>query len=137
MELTVLLNYILGGTSLAGIIGTIVYYKHNKRLKQNEVSQSDTKTQKEQINLGMQFIENSQKTVEIMQQVSQNAQNTDGKIDALTKTVNTKLSVMSRNQASMNKKLALSNKELELIKRYLNGNYQEFLAKEADKETKR
>ena len=56
MELTVLLNYILGGTSLAGIIGTLVYYKHNKRLKQNEVSQSDTKTQSEQINLGMQFI---------------------------------------------------------------------------------
>ena len=136
MELTVLLNYILGGTSLAGIIGTLFYYKHNKKLKQNEVSQSDTKTQSEQINLGMQFIENSQKTVEIMQQVSQNAQNTDGKIDELTKTVNTKLSVMTRNQAAMNKKLASSNKELELIKKYLNGNYQEFLANEAKKEAK-
>lgn len=134
MELTVLLNYILGGTSLAGVIGTLFYYKHNKKLKQNEVSQSDTKTQSEQINLGMQFIENSRKAVEMMQQVTENAQNTDSKIDALTKAVNTKLSVMSRNQASMNKKLASSNKELELIKKYLNGNYKEFLAGEAEKE---
>lgn len=127
MELTVLLNYILGGTSLAGIIGTLFYYKHNKRLKQNEVSQSDTKTQSEQINLGMQFIESAKNAAEIIQNATQN---TDNKIDALTKTVNTKLSVMSRNQTSMNKKL-------KMMERYLNGNYQEFLAKEAEKEAKK
>ena len=130
MELTVLLNYILGGTSLAGIVGTLFYYKHNKKLKQNEVEQSDTKTQSEQINLGMQFIENSKKAVEMMQQVTENSQNTDSKIDALTKTVNTKMSVMSRNQTSMNKKL-------KMMEKYLNGNYQEFLAAEAKKEAKK
>lgn len=127
MELTVLLNYILGGTSLAGIIGTLVYYKHNKRLKQNEVSQSDTKTQSEQINLGMQFIESAKNAAEIIQNATQN---TDNKIDALTKTVNTKLSVMSRNQVSMNKKL-------KMMEKYLNGSFQEFIANEAKKEAKK
>ena len=127
MELTVLLNYILGGTSLAGIIGTLFYYKHNKKLKQNEVSQSDTKTQSEQINLGMQFIESAKNAAEIIQNATQN---TDSKIDELTKTVNTKMSVMSRNQTSMNKKL-------KMMEKYLNGNYQEFLAAEAKKEAKR
>lgn len=127
MELTVLLNYILGGTSLAGIIGTLFYYKHNKKLKQNEVSQSDTKTQSEQINLGMQFIENSKKAVEMIQQTTQSI---DDKINDMTKTINTKMSVMSRNQTSMNKKL-------KMMERYLNGNYQEFLAKEAEKEAKK
>ena len=127
MELTVLLNYILGGTSLAGIIGTLFYYKHNKRLKQNEVSQSDTKTQSEQINLGMQFIENSKKAVEMIQQTTQSI---DDKINDMTKTINTKMSVMSRNQTSMNKKL-------KMMERYLNGNYQEFLANEAKKEVKK
>lgn len=126
MELTVLLNYILGGTSLAGIIGTLFYYKHNKKLKQNEVSQSDTKTQSEQINLGMQFIENSKKAVEMIQQTTQSI---DGKINDMTKTINTKMSVMSRNQTSMNKKL-------KMMEKYLNGNYQEFLANEAKKEAK-
>lgn len=127
MELTVLLNYILGGTSLAGVIGTIVYYKHNKRLKQNEVSQSDTKTQKEQIDLGMQFIENSKKAVDMIQQTTQSI---DDKINDMTKTITVKMSVMSRNQTSMNKKL-------KMMERYLNGNYQEFLAKEAEKEAKK
>ena len=121
--MTVLLNYILGGTSLAGIIGTLFYYKHNKKLKQNEVSQSDTKTQSEQINLGMQFIESAKNAAEIIQNATQN---TDSKIDELTKTVNTKLSVMSRNQVSMNKKL-------KMMEKYLNGNYQEFLAQEKKK----
>ena len=127
MELTVLLNYILGGTSLAGIIGTLFYYKHNKKLKQNEVSQSDTKTQSEQINLGMQFIENSKKAVEMIQQTTQSI---DDKINDMTKTINTKMSVMSRNQTSMNKKL-------KMMERYLNGNYQEFLVKESEKEAKK
>ena len=127
MELTVLLNYILGGTSLAGIVGTLFYYKHNKKLKQNEVEQSDTKTQSEQINLGMQFIESAKNAAEIIQNATQN---TDSKIDALTKTVNTKMSVMSRNQTSMNKKL-------KMMEKYLNGNYQEFLAAEAKKEAKK
>lgn len=133
MSLTVLLNYILGGTSITAIVLFLIFFKQNRKLKQNEVSQSDTKTQKEQINLGMQFIESAEKAANIIQQATQN---TDNKIDALAKTVNTKLSVVSRNQASMNKKLASSNRELELIKKYLNGNYQEFLAKEAEKEAK-
>ena len=127
MELTVLLNYILGGTSLAGIIGTLFYYKHNKKLKQNEVSQSDTKTQSEQINLGMQFIESAKNAAEIIQNATQN---TDSKIDELTKTVNTKLSVMSRNQVSMNKKL-------KMMEKYLNGSFQEFIAAETKKEVKK
>ena len=127
MELTVLLNYILGGTSLAGIIGTLFYYKHNKKLKQNEVSQSDTKTQSEQINLGMQFIESAKNAAEIIQNATQN---TDSKIDELTKTVNTKLSVMSRNQVSMNKKL-------KMMEKYLNGSFQEFIAAETKKEAKK
>ena len=127
MEMTVLLNYILGGTSLAGIIGTLFYYKHNKKLKQNEVSQSDTKTQSEQINLGMQFIESAKNAAEIIQNATQN---TDSKIDELTKTVNTKLSVMSRNQVSMNKKL-------KMMEKYLNGSFQEFIAAETKKEAKK
>lgn len=134
MELPVLLNYILGGTSIVTIVLFVMFFEQNRKLKNNAVTQSDTKTQSEQINLGMQFIENSTKAVELIQQATQN---TDVKIDELVKTVNTKLSVMTRNQTSMNKKLASSNRELELIKKYLNGNYKDFLAKEAEKEAKK
>ena len=75
----------------------------------------------------MQFIESANNAAEIIQNATQN---TDNKIDALTKTVNTKLSVMSRNQVSMNKKL-------KMMEKYLNGSFQEFIANEAKKEAKR
>ena len=120
MEISVLLSYIFGGTSLVSIALFFIYFRQNKRLKNNEVSQSDTKTQKEQIDLGMQFIESANKAAEIIQQATQN---TDNKIDALSQRIETKMSVMSRNQTSMNKKL-------KMMEKYLNGNYQEFLAKE-------
>ena len=120
MELPVLLSYIFGGTSLVSIALFFIYFKENKKLKNNEVSQSDTKTQSEQINLGKQFIESASKAADIIQQATQN---TDSKIDALSERIEAKMTVMSRNQTSMNKKL-------KMMEKYLNGNYQEFLAKE-------
>lgn len=116
MEYSVLLNYILGGTSLVAIVLFFIFFKQNKKLKQNEVSQSDTKTQSEQINLGLQFIESANKAADIIQQASQN---TDSKIDALSRRIETKMTGITRNQTSMNKKL-------KLIEKYLNGGFAEF-----------
>ena len=116
MELPVLLNYILGGTSIVAIVLFFIFFKQNKKLKQNEVSQSDTKTQSEQINLGLQFIESANKAADIIQQASQN---TDSKLDALSQRIETKMTGITRNQTSMNKKL-------KLIEKYLNGGFAEF-----------
>ena len=120
MEIPVLLSYIFGGTSLVSIALFFIYFKQNKKLKNNEVSQSDTKTQSEQINLGKQFIESASKAADIIQQATQK---TDSKIDALSQRIETKMTGITRNQTSMNKKL-------KMMEKYLNGNYQEFLAKE-------
>ena len=117
MELPVLLNYILGGTSIVAIVLFFIFFKQNKKLKQNEVSQSDTKTQSEQINLGLQFIESANKAADIIQQASQN---TDSKIDALSQRIETKMTGITRNQTSMNKKL-------KLIEQYLNGGFKQYV----------
>ena len=117
MEIPVLLSYIFGGTSLVSIALFLIYYKQNKRLKNNEVSQSDTKTQSEQINLGLQFIESANKAADIIQQASQN---TDSKIDALSQRIETKMTGITRNQTSMNKKL-------KLIEQYLNGGFKQYV----------
>lgn len=117
MEIPVLLSYIFGGTSLVSIALFLIYFKQNKRLKNNEVSQSDTKTQKEQIDLGMQFIESANKAAEIIQQATQN---TDNKIDALSQRIETKMTGITRNQTSMNKKL-------KLIEQYLNGGFKQYV----------
>lgn len=117
MEIPVLLSYIFGGTSLVSIALFFIYFRQNKRLKNNEVSQSDTKTQKEQIDLGMQFIESANKAAEIIQQATQN---TDSKIDALSQRIETKMTGITRNQTSMNKKL-------KLIEQYLNGGFKQYV----------
>lgn len=117
MELSVILNYILGSTSIVSIVLFFVFFKANKKLKKNEVSQSDTKTQSEQINLGMQFIEQSARSVELIQQATQN---TDTKIDALSQRIELKMTNMTRNQTSMNKKL-------KLIEQYLNGGFRQYV----------
>ena len=117
MEIPVLLSYIFGGTSLVSIALFFIYFKQNKKLKNNEVSQSDTKTQSEQINLGKQFIESASKAADIIQQATQN---TDSKIDALSERIEAKMTVMSRNQTSMNKKL-------KLIEQYLNGGFKQYV----------
>ena len=117
MELPVLLSYIFGGTSLVSIALFFIYFRQNKRLKNNEVSQSDTKTQKEQIDLGMQFIESANKAAEIIQQATQK---TDSKIDALSQRIETKMTGITRNQTSMNKKL-------KLIEQYLNGGFKQYV----------
>ena len=117
MELPVRLSYIFGGTSLVSIALFFIYFRQNKRLKNNEVSQSDTKTQKEQIDLGMQFIESANKAAEIIQQATQN---TDSKIDALSQRIETKMTGITRNQTSMNKKL-------KLIEQYLNGGFKQYV----------
>ena len=117
MELPVLLSYIFGGTSLVSIALFFIYFKQNKKLKNNEVSQSDTKTQSEQINLGKQFIESASKAADIIQQATQK---TDSKIDALSQRIETKMTGITRNQTSMNKKL-------KLIEQYLNGGFKQYV----------
>ena len=117
MEIPVLLSYIFGGTSLVSIALFFIYFKQNKKLKNNEVSQSDTKTQSEQINLGKQFIESASKAADIIQQATQK---TDNKIDALSQRIETKMTGITRNQTSMNKKL-------KLIEQYLNGGFKQYV----------
>ena len=54
-----ILNWILGGTSLAGIVGFFVYRKENKKLKENEVAAASVETQSKEIDLGKKYIEES------------------------------------------------------------------------------
>lgn len=55
MDISTILNIVFGGTSLVSIIAFFIYFKENKRLKQNEVKVSDVETQKQQIDLVAYF----------------------------------------------------------------------------------
>jgi hypothetical protein len=51
MELTEILNIVLGGTSIAGIVAAIVYRKQNRKIKTAEADQANVEAQKAQIEL--------------------------------------------------------------------------------------
>lgn len=47
---------LLGGTSVLGIVQAVRYRKQTKQLKENEVKLSDVDTQREQMNLGEDYL---------------------------------------------------------------------------------
>lgn len=51
MQLTELLNFLFGGTSLAAMVGMIYYRKQNRMVKDSEAKQSNIETQKQEMEL--------------------------------------------------------------------------------------
>lgn len=56
MELTEILNIVFGGTSVVAVVAWLYFRKENKRLKQNEVKVSDVDTQRQQMDLGEDYL---------------------------------------------------------------------------------
>ena len=113
MEWAEILNIILGGTSVAAVVGFFVYRKQNKRLKDNEVKASDVDTQRQQIELAELY---KDKVLELMEQVS------------------TKQDTGNENQRRIIDKLDTidgrvdkQDARLSDIVSYLNGDFQEYL----------
>ena len=108
MEISEILNLILGGTSLLGLVGFIIYRKENRKLKQNEVKKDDAATQREQIELAELY---KDKMLEMMEQMS------------------AKQDTGNENQSRILDKLDRLEDKVEGIETYLNGPYHAWLAK--------
>ena len=127
MELTEILNWVFGGTSLVGVVTTLIFWSKSKRSKEaetvtaesnakqsvSEAEQADIATQVQKIELGNKYMEDTVKMVEMVKQ---------------------SLDIGNENQKTMIQKLdALSEQNdkqdalLTDIVTYLNGDFQEFL----------
>lgn len=114
---------LLSTTSLGGIVGSIVYYRENKKLKKNEVKNSDTEAQEKQIDLGVKY---QTQMLGLIEQVSQ------------------KQDTGNANQAKMLDKLDTLDTRMDGVETrvsdivaYLNGNFQEFLKEQHRKPTRK
>jgi hypothetical protein len=135
MDWTIILNWILGGTSLAGIVGFFVYRKENKKLKENEVAAASVETQSKEIDLGKKYIEESVNVVKGIKSLLE-ANNADtAAISAKMDGVETRMVDMEKKLATYNRNMVGYNNRLRTIERFLNGNLKEFTAQE--KEAKR
>ena len=125
-----LLPYIVG-VGGGGLIAMIVYRRQNKRLKEaeaklkeSEAKQSSIETQMKEIDLGAHYIEQSFAMQQQMQQLLQTNNADTAKIAA-------EVTEVKGTVAGLSKQLSTTNKEVAMIKRYLNGQYKEFVAQEA------
>lgn len=130
MEISEILNYILGGTSLVAIIGFIIYRKENRKLKQNEVKKDDAATQREQIELADLY---KNKVVELTELMSELAKKQDSG-NQNQATILQKLDSLSAQSENHGRKLdtidsRVDSQETRLadIVTYLNGDFQEYL----------
>ena len=129
------LPYIVG-VGGGGLIAMIVYRRQNKRLKEaeaklkeSEAKQSSIETQMKEIDLGAHYIEQSFAMQQQMQQLLQ-ANNAD------TAKIAAEVTEVKGTVAGVLKQLSATNKEVAMIKRYLNGQFKEFVEDEKAKRKK-
>jgi Flp pilus assembly protein TadB len=120
MEWTEILNWVFGGTSLVGLATTLIFWNKSKRKEEaetqkteSEAEQADIETQKQKIDLGNKYIEDTFKTVEMMKDLLNRS---DGNQEKMMRKLDT-LAEQNKKQDGL----------LTDIVTYLNGDFQDFL----------
>lgn len=127
MELTEILNYIFGGTSLVGLATTLIFWNKSKRAKEaetvtaesnaqqskSEAEQADIATQMQKIELGNKYMKD---TLDMVELVKKSLDRSDGNQEKMMQKLDT-LAEQNKKQDGL----------LTDIVTYLNGDFQEFL----------
>ena len=120
MELTEILNYIFGGTSLLGIATTVIFWNKSKRKEEAETQKSESEAEQADITTQMQKIELGNKymkdTLEMVELVKKSLDRSDGNQEKMMRKLDT-LAEQNKKQDGL----------LTDIVTYLNGDFQEFL----------
>jgi hypothetical protein len=132
MDWTIILNWILGGTSLVGVIGFFVYRKENKKLKENEVAAASVETQSKEIDLGKKYIEESVNVVKGIKSLLETNNADTAALVAKMSGVESRMVDMEKKMSTYNRNMVGYNNRLGTIERFLNGNLKEFTAQEAE-----
>ena len=127
MDWTEILNYIFGGTSLVGLVTTLIFWSKSKRAKEaetvtaesnaqqskSEAEQADITTQMQKIELGNKYMKD---TLEMVELVKKSLDRSDGNQEKMMRKLDT-LAEQNKKQDGL----------LTDIVTYLNGDFQEFL----------
>ena len=95
MDLSEILNYVLGGTTVVSIVVFFIFWQENKKMKkaeadksESEADQADIETQMKKIELGNKYMEDTVKMVEMVKQSldigNENQRTMIQKLDALS-----------------------------------------------------
>lgn len=113
MDLNSIIIGLLSTTSLGGIFSALVFFRQNKALKKNEVKNSDTEAQSQQIDLGVKY---QTQMLDLLDKVS-------AKQDTAALNQEQMLAKIDRLDEREDK----TERQMANIVAYLNGDYQKFL----------
>ena len=116
MDWNAIILTLLGTTSFGGIWAALAYRKENKALKKNEVKDSDTNTQSQQIDLGVKY---QTQMLELIEKVN-------AKQDSSAENQEKMLAKFDK----LDERVDNTEKILGNIVTYLNGDYQHFLERQ-------
>lgn len=133
-NLSVILACIFGSTSVLGLVTTIIFWKKFKRTKEaetikteseasqsvSEAEQAFIETQKQKIELGNKYMEDTLKMVELVKQALDRS---DGNQEKMLDQLNLVQELIHKLSQQTDSQELL----LQLIVKYLNGNFQEFI----------
>lgn len=137
MDWNLILGFVFGGTSLGGIITSIIFFKANKKLKESEVKQSEADVEekqisndKAQIDLGTTFLK---ETMEMTAKVKEMMLASDKERDTYWRNQEKMLDKLTKSVSSAVTKITKVEKDVAAIKEeqrieiaYLNGDYKKF-----------
>ena len=127
MEITDILNWVFGGTSIVGLATTLIFWSKSKRAKEaetvtaesnaqqskSEAEQADIATQMQKIELGNKYMKD---TLDMVELVKKSLDRSDGNQEKMMQKLDT-LAEQNKKQDGL----------LTDIVTYLNGDFQEFL----------
>lgn len=111
MDISTILTFVFGSTSLVGLVASLIYRKQNRQLKNNEVKASNVETQKAQMDLGEEYLKKVMEISEMNYQQSLKNGKDNADIIAKVDRIYT---------------------EQKSIVEYLNGDYQEYLKRKGE-----
>lgn len=126
-NLSVILSYVFGSTTLIGIITFIVFWKQNKKLKENEVKVSSADAQKQDIDLSDYFKDKMLKMMdEFSERQKQGSENQQQMIDQMRE-----LKAQNEKQddtlAKLVERADKQERAMADMVEYMNGEYQDHL----------
>lgn len=141
MEISEILNWIFGGTSILGAITTFIFWSKTKRAKEaetvtaesnakqsvSEAEQADIATQTQKIELGNKYIEDTLKMVELVKQALDKG---EGNQERIIEKLDDHGKKLDKQDARMDSMESLMGN----VVNYLNGGFQEYLNTKQDKE---
>lgn len=144
MDWNLILGFIFGGTSIGGVITSIIFFKANKKLKENEVKSSSADVEEKEINnddkqidLGKKYLESTLEITQRMQEMMLNSnkerdeywakqEETMNELRGLVGNLNDKVDNLDKRVTKMDNQVVSLTEEVGQMGDFLNGEFADY-----------